>query len=343
MELALQKFGQRIMARHPILLKFDKQSIPIFVDYILGFKNDISILQKLMRDFNNLDHESLLGKIPASFLYWDLAAVSGLANKKKWAKKISTSAIGRHSRGKDGKKNSWTSEGMVSEGFGMSDSEELFVQDLEGEEQTNEMFRKYWVRERKIKKRLEKKKKVFPKVKKGNFALKERFESDEDWDLGSEFNYFEAEDQKILWGVFRDGDNFLVSAQRPDAISDEIVQKYIEAIRLKTDFQYLPVSRKIDFVDTVYAKELAEQVGLKQAEILRKETQEINRFAQKIMQLQQVQVQTSEPKDSNQGPASDGIVSLADIESENLETFIPQDFDFGKLPTLMEANPTIGN
>lgn len=60
------------------------------------------------------------------------------------------------------------------------------------------------------------------------------------------------------------------------------------------------------------------------------------------MQGQQVQVQASEPKNSNQGPGSDKILSLTDKESENLETSIPQDFDFGKLPTLT-ANRRMGN
>jgi hypothetical protein len=316
------------------------------VEYILGFKNDISLLEKLMRDFSNLDHESLFGKIPGNFLYYDLPGVKGLGSKKN--AKIIKALGGRHFKGNYGQKGPWTIGGLGDggmvfyDGFGMSDNEELVVQDLADSEQTNDMFRKFWAREKKIKKILDKKKKVFSKVKKGNFALKEKFERQGDWNLEGEFNYFEAEDKKIFGGIFEDGVNSLVSAQGLDAVSDEIMQKYIEAIRLKTDFRYLPESRKIDFVDTVYAKELAEQVGLKQAEILRKENQEIRRFAKKIMQGQQVQVQASEPKNSNQGPDSDGIVSLTDIESENLETFIPKDFDFGKLPTLT-ANQRMGN
>jgi hypothetical protein len=316
------------------------------VEYILGFKNDISQLEKLMRDFSNLDHESLFGKIPGNFLYYDLPGVKGFGSIKN--AKIIKVLGERHFKGKYGQKGRWTNGGLGEggmvfyDGFGMSDREELVVQDLADSEQTNEMFRKHWAREKKIKKSLDKKKKVFPKVKKGNFALKEKFESSGDWNLEGEFNYFEAEDKKIFGGIFEDGENFLFSAQRLDEVSDKIMQKYIEAIRLKIDFRYLPESRKIDFVDTVYAKELAEQVGLKQAEILRKENQEIRRFAKKIMQGQQVQVQASEPKNSNQGHDSDGIVSLTDIESENLETFIPKDFDFGKLPTLT-ANQRMGN
>jgi hypothetical protein len=185
------------------------------VEYILGFKNDISLLEKLMRDFSNLDHESLLGKTAGNFLYYDLAGVKGLGSRKN--AKIIKAFGGRHSKGRNGKKGSWTDEGlgdsgMVSEGFGMSDTEELVVQDLADSEQTNEMFRKYWAREKKIKKSIEKKKKVFPKVKKGNFALKEKFESSGDWNLKAEFNYFEAEDKKIVGDIFEDGVNFLVSA-----------------------------------------------------------------------------------------------------------------------------------
>lgn len=81
--------------------------------------------------------------------------------------------------------------------------------------------------------------------------MKEKFESSGDWNLEAEFNYFEAEDKKIVGGIFNDGEIFLVSAQRLHPVSDKIMQKYIEAIRLKTDFRYLPKSHKIDFVDTV--------------------------------------------------------------------------------------------
>lgn len=105
-----------------------------------------------MRDFSNLDHESLFGVIPGNFLYYDLPGVKGLASKKN--AKIINAFGGRHSKGKYGKKGPWTNRGlgdagMVSEGFAMGDNEKLVFQDLAESEQTNEMFRKYWARERK--------------------------------------------------------------------------------------------------------------------------------------------------------------------------------------------------